>query len=410
MGNSMQGKRLVVREPLLDVQQQVIGYQLGWSRLSSALVDDIEDARLLIALLKDVFFAESDDDETLFSKYLHFLEAPATLILEEAYTALPAANTSLIVSVDDLADEKVFAAVKALRRTGYGILLRGVDIKALNPRQLSICTAIEVHFNPAHFAAQARIYGVLKNSPIRMLAREVGDWEEYEACSKLGLQSFAGRFYLTPVVGSVKAKGLNPSQAMLVKLMELVRNNAEIFEIEEILKRDTAISYKLLRYINSAGFGLGFEIESMRHAIQVLGYNPLYRWLSVLFMSSDTSTTAQILMQTAIIRGRLTEVLGKSYLSKAEAENLFITGMFSLLDRLLGMTMEEALEQIQLPDAVYDALVARTGIYIPFLTLAEACEQSPETAMPIAEELGFDTDNINHAHFAALAWAENLQA
>ena len=401
--------RLVVREPLLDTEQQVIGYQFAWSQAGDAIADDTADAFALLGLM-ETMFEPTDEVEQNLSKYIHFLSAPAALLLQNAFSGLPPANTGLIVKTEDLADDAVYAAVKALRKAGYGILLSGVDIKALNPKQLAVCSAIEVHFNPDNFAAQARIYGVLKNSPIRMVAREVSNWEEYHACSKLGLQSFAGLFYLTAVADNIKTKTLTPSQSRLIQLMDLVRNNAEVFKIEEVLKHDTAISYKLLRYINSAGFGLGFEIESMRHAIQVLGYNPLYRWLSVLLMTAEANAASQILMQTAIIRGRLTELLGLSYLSKADSENLFITGMFSLLDRLLGVTMAEALEKIQLPDAVLDALILRKGIYMPFLSLAEACEQSVSVPIPVAEELGIDIDKINRAHFVAMMWAENLQA
>ena len=338
------------------------------------------------------------------------MRAPATLLLEDAFAFLPARNTSLIVTVEDLADEAVYAAVKVLRKAGYGILLRGVDMKALNPKQLILSTAIEVYFDPNNFASQARIYGVLKNSPIRMVARKVSNWQEYDACGTLGLQSFAGEFYLTPKAAMSSTQGLNPSQVMLLQLMELVRNNADIHQIEEKLKRDPAISYKLLHYINSAGFGLGFEIESMRHAIQVLGYNPLYRWLSVLLASANPTTASLILMQTAITRGRLTELLGKAFLSKSDAENLFITGMFSLLDRLLGVPMEQALEQIQLPDTVLDALLSREGVYAPFLNLAEACEHSAGAPIMQSCELNIDADTVNRAHLAALSWAQSLEA
>lgn len=404
----MSDVRLVVREPLLDTQQQVIGYQFSWMKNPAGVSDEIEDAHKLIDLIASTL---GDDEEALpSSRYTRFLHAPAALLLEDAFAQLPARNTSLIVAVDDLADEAVYAAVKLLRKTGYGILLRGVDMKALNPKQLILSTAIEVYFDPENFASQARIYGVLKNSPIRMVARKVSNWQEYDACGTLGLQSFAGKFYLTPRVAIPNSNGMNPSQVMLLQLMELVRNNADIHQIEEKLKHDPAISYKLLHYINSAGFGLGFEIESMRHAIQVLGYNPLYRWLSVLLASANPTTASLILMQTAITRGRLTELLGKAYLSKGDAENLFITGMFSLLDRLLGVPMEQALEQIQLPDAVLDALIAREGVYAPFLNLAEACEQPADAPPMQLSELNIDVDIINHAHLTALAWAQSLEA
>ena len=399
--------RLVVREPLLDAQQQVIGYQFSWAQDASVANDEVTDARKLVDLILSTLNA---DEEVSSSKYIRFLRAPAELLLEDAFALIPPRNTSLIVTVEDLANEAVYAEVKVLRKAGYGILLRGVDMKDLNPKQLILSTAIEVYFDPDHFASQARIYGVLKNSPIRMVARKVSNWQEYDACGTLGLQSFAGAFYLVPRNAVRMSNGLNPSQMMLLQLMELVRNNAEIHQIEEKLKHDPAISYKLLHYINSAGFGLGFEIESMRHAIQVLGYNPLYRWLSVLLASANPTTASLILMQTAITRGRLTELLGKSFLSRNDAENLFITGMFSLLDRLLGVPMEQALEQIQLPDPVLDALLSREGVYAPFLRLAEACEASHDVDILHSCELNIDADTVNRAHLNALAWAQGLEA
>lgn len=401
----MSDVRLVVREPLLDSQQQVVGYQFSWMQDELAAADEITDTRALI----DLMLSTCDDQLTLSTRYTCFLCAPAPLLLEDAFAFLPAKNTCLIVNVADLENEAVYTAVKVLRKAGYGILLRGVDMKALNPRQLVLSTAIEVYFDPVNFASQARIYGVLKNSPIRMVARKVSNWQEYDACGTLGLQSFAGAFYLMPRTAISSNAGLNPSQVMLLQLMELVRNNADIHHIEEKLKHDPAISYKLLHYINSAGFGLGFEIESMRHAIQVLGYNPLYRWLSVLLASANPSTASLILMQTAITRGRLTELLGKAFLSKSDAENLFITGMFSLLDRLLGVPMEQALEQIQLPDTVLDALISREGIYAPFLNLAEACEHSTNAPMMQSSELNIDAETVNRAHLAALSWAQSLE-
>ena len=404
----MNNARLIVREPLLDTQQQVLGYEFSWMKTAQVEMDELEDARALVVLLQDE--AEDDEDTAAASKYVRFLRAPAELLLEDAYSGLPAKNTSLIITVTELADPAVYAEVKTLRKAGYGVLLRGVDMKALDPKQLILATAIEVYFDPDNFSSQARIYGVLKNSPIRMIARKVSNWQEYDACGALGLQAFAGRFYLTPKQVVTRNSGLNPSQVMLLQLMELVRSNADIPKIEEVLKRDPAISYKLLHYINSAGFGLGFEIESMRHAIQVLGYNPLYRWLSVLLATANPSTASLVLMQAAITRGRLTEVIGKKYLSKLDSENLFITGMFSLVDRLLGVTMETALEQIQLPDSVTDALMTREGIYAPFLNIAEACEQSQGGAVIPSSELSIDIDDINRAHLRALTWAQRLES
>jgi len=216
-----------------------------------------------------------------------------------------------------------------------------------------------------------------------------------------------GPFQLMSRPDSV-SKGLNTSQVLIVQLLEMVRKNADVRQIEIVLKRDPVVSYKLLRYINSAGFGLGCEIESLRHAVQVLGYTPLYRWLSVLLATAGTSKSAQLLMQTAITRGRFAELLGDTFLPKAETENLFVAGLFSLLDRLLGIPMGEVLDKIQLPEAMSQALLAREGVYGDFLALAEACERGAGCAGRLAASLQIDAAQVSLKHLQALAWAKNM--
>ena len=163
------------------------------------------------------------------------------------------------------------------------------------------------------------------------------------------------------------------------------------------------------RYINSVGFGLGAEIQSLRHAVTMLGYSPLYRWLSLLLATASTDSHAAVLMQTAIVRGRFAELAGQGILPKNEAENLFVVGMFSLLDRLLGMPMEEVLAKIQLAEPVAQALLTRDGMYGPFLALAEACELNNGNIAALADSLFISARQVNEAHMAALLWAQALK-
>jgi c-di-GMP-related signal transduction protein len=155
-----------------------------------------------------------------------------------------------------------------------------------------------------------------------------------------------------------------------VRVLNLVRQNGEIRDIEAALKHDVAMSYKLLRYINSAGFGLSCEIQSFRHAVNMLGYDKLNRWLSLLLATASKDPMAPALMYTALLRGRLMELLAAGLVDPAEYDNLFITGAFSLLDTLLGVGMEQALDAMRLPDPICDALLGNGGRYQPFLELA----------------------------------------
>jgi c-di-GMP-related signal transduction protein len=197
-----------------------------------------------------------------------------------------------------------------------------------------------------------------------MVGRPVATWHDFDACAALGLDAFVGKLHLTPRTGPA-IKGMNPTQTIILQLMQMVQNNEDVPKLEAVLKRDPALIYKLLRFINSAGFGAGREVQSLRQAIAMLGYAPLYRWLVLLLAGASASGYSPVLMETAVVRARLCELLGQKFLPRGEGEHLFVAGMFSLLDRLLGMPMKEVLETIQLPEPVVRALLGgrgRTGL------------------------------------------------
>ena len=240
-----------------------------------------------------------------------------------------------------------------------------------------------------------------------MVGRPVATWADFDACAALGLDAFVGKLHLTPRPGN-PVKGMNPTQSTILQLMQMVQNNDDVPKLEDVLKRDPALTYKLLRFINSAGFGAGREVQSLRQAIALMGYAPLYRWLVLLLATASQSGFSPVLMETAVVRGRLAELLGEMRLGRGEGENLFVAGMFSLLDRLLGLPMQEVLETIPLPEEVVLALLKREGKYGPYLALAEACELNSNLVASLAASLDISPLQVNKAHLSALAWAQSV--
>jgi EAL and modified HD-GYP domain-containing signal transduction protein len=404
----MQDAHFILREPLLNPKQQVIGYELSWQQKSADPLSDQE----LNSLLEFVA-AQFNDDEVgwLLADSLVFLETVPALFKAPALTLLPPEHIVLTIRRSYLADESTLEAVKELRAKGYGICLRGADINRLDKTILGLISHIEVRLNASDFSAQAKMYAALKQSSIRMVARQLLTWQDFDACAALGLDAFVGKLHLTPrPEQQSQPKGINAAQTVVLQLMELVRKNSDISALEAVLRRDAGLSYKLLQYINSAGFGLRTPIQSLKHAVQLLGYSPLYRWLSVLLATSSSSGFSPVLMETAIVRGRFAELLGIESLPNGEAENLFVAGMFSLLDRLLNVPMERVLATVQLPEMVTQALLTREGLYGPFLSLAEACELNSALVGSIAESLHISTADVNQAHLSALVWAKNVAA
>jgi len=402
----MHQTNFLVREPLLDPQQRVVGYELAWQHDTSAApaLADLEDLVGFVAgHVNDAERGWLLRDKTL------FLQAVPGMLSTDALHDLPPEHTVLSIRTAELANPDTLAAVRALRAGNVGILLRNCDLARAGNRLPMIASFVEVRFTGADVAAQARAYAALKQSSVRMVGRPVTTWEDFDACAALGIDAFVGKLHLTPRPGA-EAKGMNPAQTTILQLMQMVQANADVAKIESVLKRDAALSYKLLRYINSAGFGAGREIQSLRQAIALLGYQPLYRWLTLLLATASTSGYSPVLLETAVVRGRLAELLGLAALDRADAENIFVAGMFSLLDRLLGIPMREVLETVPLSAEIVAALLERGGRFGPYLALAEACELNSGLVSSLAASLHLTPEEVNKAHLSALAWTQNVTA
>jgi len=241
-----------------------------------------------------------------------------------------------------------------------------------------------------------------------VLATGLADHAAFADAIDQGFGGAAGWFFLHGL--PVLPNKLNPGHAQIIHILNLVRQNADLAEIEHELKQDICISFKLLRYINSAGMGLATTINSFRHAVTMIGYQKLNKWLSLLLVTASRDPAASALMQTAIMRGRFMELVAADRVAKNEVDNLFITGSFSLLDVLLGSRIDTVLGELNLPAAISSALLARSGPYAPYLELALACEQADTAALAAgAAQLGLSAATVNRAQMEALAFADNLQ-
>lgn len=300
---------------------------------------------------------------------------------EAFITALRVQRPALCLDFDTRTAEVVASGVK-FRFIGF-------DALSFTPAQLKV------------LVARTQPYGIA-------IAVNVENAQDFQACLDAGMNAAASWFFKQPT--AAPAKALNPGQAQIVRVLNLVRRNADVKDIEGALKLDVALSYKLLRYINSAGFGLSCEIQSFRHAVTILGYEKLNKWLSLLLATASKDPMAPALMHTALTRAYLMEQLARGLVDASEHDNLFITGAFSLLDALLGVDMEQALETMHLPEPISDALLGNGGLYAPFLDLVLACEGRDGGA--IAEQagmLGLSADRLNRAHLQALAFADSME-
>ena len=393
----------IVRTPLLDARHKVQGYRLAWQSPRGG------DLQRLAACV-----ARSPDDESQpgwsVGNGLAFLQAPAGALSPEAFPGLDPEKTVLSLEEADFRVPTVGPAVKALRRRGFGLSLRLPQPRALPPALVAMLTHIEFAFDRQQTVARPAMAAGPGSTPPLFVADRLESWQDYQACAALGLDAFVGHLHTSgSAPTSATAGRLSPASVLVMQLIQMVQSDADVRDLEAALKQDAALAYRLLRCLNSASFGLGVEVQSLRHAVSMMGYRPLLRWLALLLASSSSQANSPVLLQTAIVRGRFTELLGRGLLPANEADNLFVVGMFSLIDRLLGVPMGQALDKVQLAGPVVQALLKREGIYGPFLKLAEACERTDADPAALADAAFVTSDQVNRAHVAALAWAGELQ-
>ena len=398
----------IARQAIVDKNGAVFGYELFDRSLQSMPHSAASDAQLLFNVLSHADNGALIDSKTMFVNCTHASLAGGHLELVQ-----PDRIVLEIPAVPGNGREEIHDRLHALtdaRKRGFRLAFKHHVLVSAYAEWLPLAAFIKIDLMTLKPGVIEHIAHLAKqSSKARLIAEKVETAEQHDLVSRLGVDLFQGFWFAKPVL--VKGQTVRPSQAVIIQLINLVRQQATTAEIEEVLKRDASLSFNLMRFINSSGFGLSCEVTSFRHAVMILGLKKLFRWAALLLTTSRAGGVPAAVGTTAIVRGRLMELLAAELLPAEEIDNAFVVGVFSLLDTMLGMPMDKALDAISMPEPVVSALLLRRGALAPFLELTIACETGDdETFARCAEELQLSNRQVNLAHLQALAWAESLNS
>jgi EAL and modified HD-GYP domain-containing signal transduction protein len=298
------------------------------------------------------------------------------------------------------ADPVVAASARALSDAGGMLALKGQPREPL-PTELDRCFTLQVEDASAPAPKGTAL------PRLRCGARSTAD---VDAAFNAGCSAVAGWPIGEPPLKSSGKSGVAPELQVILELINRVDREEPVDRLEAVLKNDPTLAFRLLRYINSPGFGLSVEIGSFRHALMILGYQRLKRWLALLLASASKDTNMRPVMFAAVRRGLIMEELVKSSGDAEMRGELFICGVFSLLDRLLKQPFTELLRSVPVPERVRQALLGEPGPFLPYLDLVQAIEQ--ESVIDIrdaADRLMVGLSEVNRALLAALATAAQLE-
>ena len=398
---------IIARQAIVDETRAVYGYELFDRSTASDSHTAASDAALLFNALSYAGTEALVGKKTVFINCTHDSLSGGHLELihpDKVVLEVPTLPDS--ASEQDI--QECIATFDGLRKRGFRLAFNQQVLRRPYAAWLPMAAFIKLDMTmfPAE-AAASLVQFTRQHTQAKIVAEKVETAEQHVLMAGLGVQLFQGYWFAKPAL--VKAQTLRPSQATIIQLINLVRKQASTAEIEELLKRDPTLSFNLLRFINSSGFGLSCEVTSFRHAVMILGLKKLFRWAALLLTTSRAGGTPPAVGTTAVVRGRLMELLAAELLPPEECDNAFVVGVFSLLDTMLGMPLEKALESVALPQPVLDALLHGTGVFAPFLELTKACESGDEAAFARnTEALHLSNRQVNWAHLQALAWADGL--
>ena len=333
-------------------------------------------------------------------------------LLQELMQANPSANLMVEIPSFMAADEANVDALLALHANGSTLLLKGRPLKEL-PRAVLPCFKYSI----IDLADERRLNdnatppGVTRS--ILYVQSGVRTVVDMEGAFSRGAEAVLGWPIDDAVSTNAAMQGksqIGPGMQAIVKLIHQVDKEEPIEKLENTLKLDPPLAFKLLRYINSPAFGLRVEINSFRHAIMMLGYQRLKRWLALLLATASKDVNLRPVMFAAVRRGLLMEELVRSTGDEEMRNEMFICGVFSLLDRMFQQPFATLLDTIPVPERVRQALAEETGPYKPYIELVRAVEsESLFDFRDAADTLMMSVSEINRAQLRALMAASDLE-
>jgi EAL and modified HD-GYP domain-containing signal transduction protein len=399
----------VARQPILDRSQNVFAYELlyrsGWTNS----YDGISGTRATTDVILNAVLHIGMDQ--LVGGKLAFVNFDRDLLLGEIVGLLPA--RIVIEVLESVAPDKdVIARCRELRKQGFKIALDDVTDLGQVGELITVADFVKVDFRAASHRQQEIVARKIQMRAIQLVAEKVETADEFERALKLGYALAQGYFFAKPKI--IPGTNIPPAKLALLRLLrEVNKPELDLSRIEDALKREPPLVYKLLRYLNSATFAWEQPIDSIRHALALLGTDQIRKWIGLLALSALTDRSPTSLTPVAIIRARFCELIAAAAGLRSRSSELFLFGMLSLFEAILRRPTEEIIKHIDLNEDIRNALLKpgqtsdTVGAIYSLVIAYEA--GSWDTVDDCAKSLGVSRPALSAAYAESVSWAEDMQ-
>jgi EAL and modified HD-GYP domain-containing signal transduction protein len=351
----------IARQPIFDRQRAVIGYELFFRDGLSNVFDfpDPTQATSKVMLNSLTLFSI----EVLTGGHKAFINLTRDVLIKDYAHLFTPAQIACEILEDIPEDMETVAACRRLKKWGFTIVLDDYTWKETTEVLVELADIVKVDFLALEERELQETTRFLKGLNVTLLAEKVETYENFNKALAMGFDLFQGYFFAKPEL--MRQQDLTTSKMNCLRLIaESQKAEPDFDAVEAIVKQDVALSYRLLRYINSAYFGFKVEIRSIKQAVVLLGAREFSRWATLIGMSGLGENKPTELFSVALARARFLEQLAQPLGLAKHADDLFMVGLFSLLDAAMDRPFDDLLADIPVSADVKDALTGRGG---PFL-------------------------------------------
>jgi len=400
---------LIGRQPILDRGEEIKGFELLFRSDAAWGFAEVGDASQATA---QVIVTTLSGIESILGPHRGFINLDFNMLMSDVLEILPRERVVLELLETLSPTTDVVQRCRELKANGFTLALDDHLYSPAFEELYRIVDIVKVDVQQVPDDRLEEMVHQLRAYPMTLLAEKVQSRTEYRRCLDLGFELFQGFYFSEPVL--MEKRRFDDAGAVLLKLMYLLNEDAELDLIEQAFRSSPGLTYKLLLLMNSVLLGLREKIHTVRHAVVVLGRQQIRRWVQLaLFASDDSRGPENPLVDMAAVRGALMEQLALCLPSRNEQQHLgekaFMVGILSLLEVIYRISMDEVVTSVALSEDIRDALVSRTGELGELLEATEMIERLEfAPALERLAGLGITRDDLRLAQVKAYSWREGM--
>jgi len=393
------------RQPILDKNKNLFAYELLFRDSIDNVFPDIDGdeatSKMIEASQFNMGISEFTGNKPAFINFT--LET-----LNQGYPEMLSPEEVVVEILETIKPgKKLLALCKDLHQKGYTLALDDYEHQSVWAHFYPFIKMIKIDIQQSSIEDIKQVIAAIQDHPhIELLAEKVETYEEYNQMLQFGFDYFQGFFFAKPEM--VKTKSLSPSQMAMAELLyETSKTEFDLNSITGVFERDVSLSYKLLRYANSAIFRRRSEISTIKQALVILGASELKRFIGLMFAVTANPDKPTELIKLAMTRAKFCELVAHDIPSQLDTSIAFLTGLLSMIDAILDEDMESVLEKLPLSQDIKDPLLTKKGVMAALIKLVEFIEHANwDKTTLVMEKLNLDKDKVVEHYNQAVAWAD----